>query len=163
MWAACHLLDPDKVTEQPDTTIMMFDIWRTMTKKPQRGGNKRRERVTIEYGTRGYTQENVVAYAEKFIRWMLGFNHWTGQGLWFLMRFIWQNWWFVVMRSRTFKIEIQRFSCFFCLIVADLLKGKWDGKYIYARTRNWCNRKVTVQELKIQILVGIHVQCLLAP
>jgi len=29
--------------------------------------------------------------------------------------------------------------------VADLLKGKWDGKYIYARTRNWCNRKVTVQ------------------
>lgn len=67
------------------------------------------------------------------------------------------------MRSRTFKIEIQRFSCFFCLIVADLLKGKWDGKYIYARTRNWCNRKVTVQELKIQILVGIHVQCLLAP
>jgi hypothetical protein len=69
--------------------------------------------VTIEYGTRGYTQENVVAYGEKFIRWMLGFNHWTGQGLWFLMRFIWQNWWFVVMRSRTFKIEIQRFSCFF--------------------------------------------------
>jgi hypothetical protein len=61
-------LDPDKVTEQPDTTIMMFDIWRTMTKKPQRGGNKRRERVTIEYGTRGYTQENVVAYGEKIIR-----------------------------------------------------------------------------------------------
>ncbi|KAJ6872018.1 hypothetical protein NC651_031193 [Populus alba x Populus x berolinensis] len=28
-------------------------------------------------------------------------------------------------------------------IVSDLLKGKWDGKYIYARARNWCNKKVT--------------------
>ncbi|KAJ6976614.1 hypothetical protein NC653_028693 [Populus alba x Populus x berolinensis] len=26
-------------------------------------------------------------------------------------------------------------------IVSDLLKGKRDGKYIYARARNWCNKK----------------------
>ncbi|KAJ6953488.1 hypothetical protein NC652_005259 [Populus alba x Populus x berolinensis] len=26
-------------------------------------------------------------------------------------------------------------------IVADLLKGKWDGKYIYARAGNCCNKK----------------------
>ncbi|KAJ6964214.1 hypothetical protein NC652_002481 [Populus alba x Populus x berolinensis] len=26
-------------------------------------------------------------------------------------------------------------------IVADLLKGKWDDKYIYARAGNCCNKK----------------------
>jgi hypothetical protein len=38
-------LDPDKATEQPDTAAMMVNMWRRMTKKPQREGNKRRERV----------------------------------------------------------------------------------------------------------------------
>ena len=33
------------------------------------------------------------------------------------------------MRSWTLKIEIQFF--FFVEIVTDLLKRKWDGKYIY--------------------------------
>jgi hypothetical protein len=38
-------LDPDKVAEQPDTAAMMVTTWRRMTKKPQREGNRRRERV----------------------------------------------------------------------------------------------------------------------
>lgn len=53
----------------------------------------------------------------------------TGQDLWLLMRPIWENWWFAVMRSWILKIEIHFF--FFFEIVTDLLKRKWDGKYLY--------------------------------
>ncbi|KAJ6891267.1 hypothetical protein NC651_024688 [Populus alba x Populus x berolinensis] len=42
-------------------------------------------------------------------------------------------------------------------IVADLLKGKWDGKYIYARAGNCCNKKVTEEcQLAWKISIFSH-------
>ncbi|KAJ6872591.1 hypothetical protein NC651_031650 [Populus alba x Populus x berolinensis] len=40
-------------------------------------------------------------------------------------------------RERVRNMQLQSLD----KIVADLLKGKWDGKYIYARARNCCNKK----------------------
>ncbi|KAJ6871536.1 hypothetical protein NC652_037017 [Populus alba x Populus x berolinensis] len=40
-------------------------------------------------------------------------------------------------RERVRNMQLQSLD----KIVADLLKGKWDGKYIYVRARNCCNKK----------------------